>query len=111
MAGVPQLQEVPPYPDFLARELEGPQTIRATLENVNGQEYRVYVIREMALLPTASGRKVLPQVTFSVPLRSQSRQGRSFFFNLSSVAPVYRRTLPVELAVRPLPGSTTTSPR
>ena len=103
VAGVPQLQEVPPYPDFLARELEGPQTIRATLENVNGQKYRVYVIREMALLPTASGRKVLPQVTFSVPLRSQSRQGRSFFFNLSSVAPVYRRTLPVELDVRPLP--------
>lgn len=103
VAGVPQLQEVPPYPDFLARELEGPQKIRATLENVNGQEYRVYVIREMALLPTASGKKVLPQVTFSVPLRSTSRQGRSFFFNLSSVAPVYRRTLPVEINVRPLP--------
>jgi len=103
VAGVPQLQEVPPYPDFLASELEGPQTIRATLENVDGQEYRVYVIREMALLPTASGKKILPQVTFSVPLRSQARQSRTFFFNMSSVAPVYRRTLPVELNVRPLP--------
>lgn len=103
VVGVPQLREVPPYPDFLARELAGPETIRATLENVNGREYRVYIIREMALLPTASGKKVLPQVTFSVPLRSSSRQGRAFFFNLNSVAPVYRRTLPVELNVRPLP--------
>lgn len=103
VAGVPQLQEMPAYPDFLAREIEGPQSITATLERVDGREYRVYVIRQMALVPTASGSKVLPQATFSVPLRSSGRQRRSFLFNMSAVEPVYRRTLPLTVEVRPLP--------
>jgi len=104
VAGVPQLQEVPAYPDFLARELERPHTIPSRVETVDGVRYRVYVIREVSLTPTASGRKTIPQVTFSVPLRRQGRRRTSFFFNMAGVEPVYRRTLPLTMEVKPLPA-------
>jgi hypothetical protein len=103
VAGVPQLQEVPAYPDFLAREMEGPHTIPSRVQEVDGVSYRVYTIREVSLVPTASGSKVIPQVTFSVPLRSRNQRRSSFFFNMAAVEPAYRRTLPLTMEVKPLP--------
>ncbi|MFQ5669742.1 MAG: BatD family protein [Acidobacteriota bacterium] len=105
VTAVPQLQELPTYPNFWAEEIKGPKRIGSRRELVNGLPYRVYTVRSMALFPTASGDTTLDSVTFSVPIRASNSSpfGRSFFFN--TVQPVYRRTLPVTLHVRPLPAA------
>jgi hypothetical protein len=103
VTSVPQLQEVPSYPNFWTQEIESPSRITPRVERIDGREYQVYTIRQLALFGTASGETVVPAVTFSVPVRAQDRSPfrRPFFF--SSVEPLYRRTLPVTIRVRPLP--------
>jgi hypothetical protein len=103
VTSVPQLQEVPSYPNFWSQEIESPTRITPDLQTIDGREYKVYIIRRLALFPTASGETELPPVIFSVPVRTRDTSPfrRPFFF--SSVEPIYRRTLPLTVNVRPLP--------
>ncbi len=105
VSNIPQLQEVPSYPNFWSEELETPDRISPSREMVDGAEYQVYTIKTVALFPTASGPTRLPPVIFSIPVRSRDPSGvrRSFFF--SSIRPVSRRTLALEVDVRPLPSA------
>ncbi|MFQ5768143.1 MAG: BatD family protein, partial [Acidobacteriota bacterium] len=104
VASIPQLQDVPAYPDFWTEDVATPPHVTARVERVNGVEYRVYTIRTVALFPTSSGTVTLQPATFSVPVKSRGRSGfrRSFFFE--PVETVYCRTLPLTLHVRPLPA-------
>jgi hypothetical protein len=105
VTSVPQLQEVPAYPNFWNQEIESPTRITPDLETIDGREFKVYTIRRLALFPTASGETELPPVVFSVPVRSRDTSPFRRPFLFSSVEPIYRRTLPLTVNVRPLPAS------
>jgi hypothetical protein len=99
----------PAMTGFWSEDVETPRDISLSTEVVNGKQYRVGVIRRMALFPTQSGKlEIAPmelQATVQVQPRRSNDPFESFFrdpFGRNVSATV--RSEPITLTVAPLPG-------
>ena len=99
----------PAMTGFWSEDVETPRDISLATEVVNGKQYRVGVIRRMALFPTQAGKlEIAPmelQATVQVQPRRSNDPFESFFrdpFGRNVSATV--RSEPVTITVSPLPG-------
>jgi len=99
----------PAMTGFWSEDVETPRDISLSTEVVNGKQYRVGVIRRMALFPTQAGKlEIAPmelQATVQVQPRRSTDPFESFFrdpFGRNVSATV--RSEPVTVTVIPLPG-------
>ncbi len=69
----------PTLSGFWSEEIENPKNISLTTETVNGKQYRVGVIRRMALFPTQSGTLEISPFEVDAVVQVQSRRSRDPF--------------------------------
>ena len=99
----------PAMTGFWSEDVETPRDISLSTEVVNGKQYRVGVIRRMALFPTQSGKlEIAPmelQATVQVQPRRSNDPFESFFRDpFGRNVSVSIRSDPVTISVSPLPG-------
>ncbi len=69
----------PTLSGFWSEEIENPKNISLTTETVNGKQYRVGVIRRMALFPTQSGNLEISPFEVEAVVQVQSRRSMDPF--------------------------------
>jgi hypothetical protein len=76
-----QVSKLPQYQGFWAEELETPNQISFTTENVDGKQFRVGVLKKAALFPSQSGELTVSPMELKVPVQIQKKrkQGNSVF--------------------------------
>ncbi len=94
---------------FWGEDVEKPKDLPPATEVVNGKQYRVFIIKLMALFPTQSGTLEISPMTLKATVQVQSRRSLdpfdSFFsnpFGRSTVVDV--KSEPVKVKVDPLPS-------
>ena len=97
----------PEYEGFIAQEIDMPSNAQWSLENYNGRNYRVAVLKQTVLFPQRSGKITIPsgKFDFVVRVRTQRRQ-RSIFDDFFDMNEDVKRTVmssPVSIDVKPLP--------
>src|SRR5690606_34437843 len=79
------ISKLPQYQGFWAEELETSNNISFTTEVVNGKQFRVGILKKVALFPTEAGQLSITPFELNVPvlIRKKSRSGSIFddFFN------------------------------
>ena len=76
-----QVSKLPQYQGFWAEELETPTTINFTIENVEGKQFRVGILKKAALFPSQSGELTVSPMELKVPVQIQKKRkpGNSVF--------------------------------
>jgi hypothetical protein len=97
----------PEFEGFLAQEIELPTEKQWTLENYNGSNYQMVVLKQTVLYPQRSGKITIDAGRFdiSVRVRTQQRQLSFFddFFDTYQSVTKSLFTSPVTVDVTPLP--------
>jgi hypothetical protein len=94
---------------FWGEEIERPKDAPPAVESVNGKQYRVFTIKQMALFPTQSGLLEISPMVLKANVQVQTRRSQdpfdSFFsnpFGRSTVVDV--KSDAVKIKVDPLPS-------
>ena len=76
-----QVSKLPQYQGFWAEELETSNNITFTVENVEGKQFRVGILKKAALFPSQSGELTVSPMELKVPVQIQRKrkQGNSVF--------------------------------
>ena len=101
---VPSPQRLPSHTGFWVEEI--PVDPRATIHRVqrDGKEFIELTLMKKALFPTTSGDLEIEETAFSLPVKAESQDPfDSIFFAPSST--LFRKTLPIQVKVKPLPTS------
>lgn len=97
----------PAMTGFWSEEIENPKNIELTTETIDGKQYRVGVIRRIALFPTQSGTLEISPLEVQTTLQVRSRSADPFdaFFRDPFGREVQHavRTEPLKVKVDPLP--------
>jgi hypothetical protein len=98
----------PEFEGFLAQEVELPAEKQWTLENYNGSNYQMVVLKQTVLYPQRSGKITIEagRIDASVRVRTQAR-GRSIFDEFFDAYQTVNKALfttPVTIDVAPLPS-------
>ncbi|HCV42844.1 MAG TPA: protein BatD, partial [Bacteroidetes bacterium] len=98
----------PTMTGFWGEDIENPKNIALTNETVNGKQYRVGVIRKMALFPTQSGTlEIAPmEATTQVQIQSRSLDPFDAFFRdpFGRTVTYKVKSDPLKIKVDPLPS-------
>jgi hypothetical protein len=93
---------------FWGEDIENPKNIALSTETINGKQYRVGIIRRMALFPTQSGTlEIAPmEVTTQVQLQTRSLDPFDAFFRdpFGRTVNYKVKSDPLKVKVEPLPG-------
>lgn len=100
-------EPVPTMPGFWSEDLEVPTNVDPGTETLNGKQFRVSVVKRMALFPSQSGNlEVGPaeaKVTALVQPRSNNPFDSFFFTPFSQSVDVAVKSEPIKIKVDPLP--------
>lgn len=105
------VNKLPQYQNFWAEELETPNNINFSTEVINGKQFRVGVLKRVALFPTQTGTLEVTPLELTVPIQIQKqRNGKSiwddFFgdpFGRSEIYEYDAKSNVVKIQVDPLP--------
>jgi len=102
------VEKTPTFTGFWGEDVETPKNIALTTETVNGKQYRVGIIRRVALFPTQSGLLEISPMELQTTVQVQSPRSNdpfdSFFrdpFGRNVNYPV--KSDPIKIKVDPLP--------
>lgn len=108
------VSKLPQYQGFWAEELTSGQNIMFNTEVVNGKQYRVGVLKKVALFPSQNGElEVTPfEINVPVQVKKQRRGGGNVFddffndpfFNSSEMIEYKAKSNTIKLKVLTLPG-------
>ncbi len=106
------INKLPQYQGFWAEELETSTNINFTTEIINGKQFRVGVLKKVALFPTQTGSLEVTPFELTVPIEIQKqRNGKSiwddFFgdpFGRSQIYEFNAKSDIVKIEVEPLPA-------
>lgn len=107
------LSKVPTYTGFWSEELEVPQQVQLTTETYQGKQYRVGVLKKVALFPQRSGTLDLGPMDIECVVQVQTRRRSNDIFDQFFNDPFFGNarnvnhtvsTKPERIVVRPLPG-------
>jgi hypothetical protein len=106
------INKLPQYQGFWAEELETANNINFTTENVGGKQFRVGVLKKVALFPTQTGTLEITPFELTVPIEIQKQKnGKSiwddFFgdpFGRSQIYEFNAKSNVVKIEVEPLPS-------
>jgi hypothetical protein len=109
-----QVSKLPSYEGFWAEEINVPNTIGFTTETYDGKQYRVGLLKKVALFPNQLGELSVTPLVLDVPVQVQSRQrsgGNIFdqffndpFFNNVQTINYTAKSNTIKLHVIPLPS-------
>jgi hypothetical protein len=107
----------PAHTGFWGEEIETPKNISLTTEVINGQQYRVGIIRRMALFPTQSGTLEISPMELETTVKVQDRRSDDAFDPFDSFFrdPFGRnvkymvKSTPLTITVSPLPAGAPSS--
>jgi hypothetical protein len=77
-----QVSKLPQYQGFWCEELETPNNISFAVENYEGKQYRVGILKKAALFPSQSGELSVTPMELNVPVQIQKKRkqtGNSIF--------------------------------
>ena len=104
------INKLPQYQGFWAEELETPGNITFKTEVINGKQFRVGVLKRVALFPTQSGTLEVTPFELTVPIQIQKQRNKSiwddFFgdpFGRSETIDFDAKSNLVKINVLPLP--------
>jgi hypothetical protein len=108
-----QLSKLPQYQGFWAEELETSNNINFTVENFEGRQYRVGILKKAALFPSQSGELTVSPMELKVPVQIQHKRkpGNSIFddffndpfFGNAETVQYMAKSNTVKVNVMPLP--------
>ena len=105
------INKLPQYQGFWAEELETPQNISFSTEVVDGQQFRVGLLKKAALFPTQTGTLEVTPFELTVPIQIQKQRNKSiwddFFgdpFGRSEIYEFNAKSNVVKIEVNPLPA-------
>jgi hypothetical protein len=75
------VSKLPQYKGFWAEELESPKNILFSTETVNGKQFRVGVLKKVALFPNQSGELSVTPFELNVPVFVQKKKRSNNFFD------------------------------
>lgn len=110
------ISKLPQYSGFWAEELETSNNISFTTEVVNGKQFRVGVLKRVALFPTESGQLSVTPFELNVPVLIQKKRktgnGSIFddffndpFFSRGETVEYNAKSNTIKIDVQPLPGN------
>jgi hypothetical protein len=103
----------PEFEGFLAQEVELPAEKQWTLENYNGVNYQMVVLKQTVLYPQRSGKITIEAGRIDASVRVQTQQrGRSIFDEFFDAYQTVNKSLfttPTTIDVTPLPSGKPTS--
>jgi hypothetical protein len=109
------ISKLPQYQGFWAEELETSNNITFTTETVNGKQYRVAVLKRVALFPTENGQLSVTPFELKVPVIIQKKRkssGSIFddffndpFFSRGETVEYNAKSNTIKIDVVPLPGN------
>jgi hypothetical protein len=107
----PQLSKLPSYQGFWSEELDMPQNINFTRENINGKLFNVAVLKKAALFPSQSGELSVTPFELKIPVMIQKKKsGNPFddffndpFSNQTETVDFTAKSNTVKVKVLPLP--------
>jgi hypothetical protein len=108
------VDKMPSMTGFWGEDLPVSRQINFTNETVNGKQYRVGIVKKMALFPTQSGTLELSpmELTCQVKIQRRGRSGDIFdqffndpFFGGGQTVNVPVKSSSVKISVLPLPGN------
>jgi len=109
------ISKLPQYQGFWAEELETSNNITFTTENVNGKQYRVGVLKRVALFPTENGQLSVTPFELKVPVIIQKKRkssGSIFddffndpFFSRGETVEYNAKSNTIKIDVLQLPGN------
>jgi len=73
------INKLPQYQGFWAEELETASNITFNTEVVNGKQFRVGVLKKVALFPTQTGKLKVTPFELTVPLQLKAKRSRNIF--------------------------------
>ena len=105
------INKLPQYQGFWAEELETPNNISFRTEMINGKQFRVGVLKKVALFPTQTGSLEVTPFELTVPVEIQKQRGRNsiwddFFgdpFGRTQTYEFNAKSNVVKVDVQPLP--------
>ncbi len=105
------INKLPQYQGFWAEELETPNNISFRTEMINGKQFRVGVLKKVALFPTQTGSLEVTPFELTVPVEIQKQRGRNsiwddFFgdpFGRTQTYEFNAKSNVVKVEVQPLP--------
>lgn len=106
------INKLPAMTGFWGEDLAVPQQVNLTSETINGKQYKVGILKKMALFPTQAGTlEVNPlEIVCQVQVQNRRRSNDWFdqffndpFFNNFTTSNVGVKSLPLKIAVLPLP--------
>ncbi len=104
------VNKLPQYQGFWAEELETPANITFSTEVINGKQFRVGVLKKVALFPTQTGTLEVTPFELTVPVQIQKQRSKSiwddFFgdpFGRSETFDFDAKSNIVKINVKPLP--------
>jgi len=108
------VSKLPQYQGFWAEELTSGQNIMFNTEVLNGKQYRVGVLKKVALFPSQNGELEVTPFEINVPVQVKKQRrgtGNVFddffndpFFNSSEMVEYKTKSNTIKLKVIPLPG-------
>jgi BatD DUF11 like domain len=108
-----QVSKLPQYQGFWAEELETPNTINFAVENFEGRQYRVGILKKAALFPSQSGELTVSPMELKVPVQIQHKRkaGNTIFddffndpfFGNAETVQYMAKSNTVKVNVMPLP--------
>jgi BatD DUF11 like domain len=109
-----QVSKLPSYEGFWAEEINLPNTISLSNEMHDGKEYKVGVLKKVALFPSQLGELSVTPMVLSIPVQIQQRQGGNGnvfdqffndpFFNNYMTVNFTAKSNTIKLQVVPLPS-------
>jgi hypothetical protein len=75
------VSKLPQYKGFWAEELESPKNILFSTETVNGKQFRVGVLKKVALFPNQAGELSVTPFELNVPVLVQRKKRSNNFFD------------------------------
>ena len=83
-----QVSKLPQYQGFWAEELETSNNINFTVENVDGKQFRVGILKKAALFPSQSGELTVSPMELKVPVQIQKKRKQAIAYStISSTIP------------------------
>ncbi len=110
-----QVSKLPSYEGFWAEEIDVPNNITFTTEVYKGKQYRVGILKKVALFPSQLGELSVTPMVLDVPVQIQQRRSRSNgnifddffndpFFNNVQTVNYTAKSNTIKLRVIPLPS-------
>ena len=75
------INKLPKYEGFWAEELETSNNISFNTEMVNGKQFRVGILKKVALFPTKTGKLQVTPFELTVPVQIKRKRNRNNFFD------------------------------